>query len=75
LLGEEREIDPRLEEGRQLNQAEAEQEAAEKEAAINALMEREDLSRKDAVRRLNQLEAEAIMSQVGIQSISRTSYQ
>jgi hypothetical protein len=38
-------------------------------------MKREDLSRKDAVRRLNQLEAEAIMSQAGSQSISRTSYQ
>jgi len=75
LLGEEREIDPRLEEGRQLNKAEREQEAAEKEAAIVALMEREQLSRKDAVLRLNQLEAEAIMSQVGSQSISRTSYQ
>ena len=75
LLGEEREIDPRLEEGRQLNKAEREQEAAEKEAAIVALMEREQLSREDAVLRLNQLEAEAIMFQVGSQSISRTSYQ
>lgn len=69
LLGEEREIDPRLEEGRQLNQAEAEQEAAEKEAAINALMEREDLSRKDAVRRLNQLEAEARKGRGSVDSV------
>jgi hypothetical protein len=75
LLGEEREIDPRLEEGRQLNKAEIEQEAADKEAAIVALMEREQLSREDAVLRLNQLEAEALMSQVGRQSINRTSYQ
>lgn len=75
LLGEEREIDPRLEEGRQLNKAEREQEAADKEAAIVALMEREQLSREDAVLRLNQLEAEALMSQVGRQSINRTSYQ
>ena len=56
-------------------QEEREQEVAEKEAAIVALMEREQLSREDAVLRLNQLEAEAIMFQVGSQSISRTSYQ
>ena len=75
LLEEENELDLRLEEGRQLNKEEAAQEAADREAAINALMDREDLSRKDAIRRLNELEAEALMSQVGRQSISRTSYQ
>jgi len=69
LLGEEREIDPRLEEGRQLNKAEREQEAAEKEAAIVALMEREQLSREDAVLRLNQLEAEARRGQGSVSAI------
>lgn len=56
LLGEK--YDLRLEEGRQLNKEEASQEAADREAAITALMEREDLSKKDAIRRLNELEAE-----------------
>jgi hypothetical protein len=69
LLGEEREIDPRLEEGRELNKAEREQEAAEKEAAIVALMEREQLSREDAVLRLNQLEAEARRGQGSVSAI------
>lgn len=63
LLGEEREIDPRLEEGRQLNQAEAEQEAAEKEAAITYLMDTEELSRKDAIRRLNEMQAQRSASE------------
>jgi hypothetical protein len=60
LLGEEHDL--RLEEGRQINKEEAAQEAADREAAINALMDREDLSRKAAIRRLNELEAQAIGS-------------
>lgn len=72
LLGEK--YDLRLEEGRQANVEEKRQEAADREAAIVALMEREDLSRKDAIRKLNSLEAERVMQRVGEQSISRTPY-
>ena len=56
LLGEK--YDLRLEEGRQANIEEQKAEEAEREAAITALMEREDLSRRDAIRRMNELEAE-----------------
>jgi hypothetical protein len=73
LLGEKHDL--RLEEGRQANVEEKRQEAADREAAIVALMEREDLSRKDAIRKLNSLEAERVMQRVGEQSTSRTSFQ
>ena len=56
LLGEEYDI--RLEEGRQQNVEERQQEAADREAAITYLMENEDLSRKDAIRRLNEMQAQ-----------------
>lgn len=62
LLGEK--YDLRLEEGRQQNVEEQQQEAADREAAITYLMENEDLSRKDAIRRLNTIQAERVMSQV-----------
>lgn len=62
LLGEE--YDLRLEEGRQQNVEEQQQEAADREAAITYLMENEDLSRKDAIRRLNTIQAERVISQV-----------
>ena len=67
LLGEEHDL--RLEEGRQINKEEAAQEAADREAAINALMDREDLSRKDAIRRLNELEAEARRGQGSVSDV------
>ena len=56
LLGEK--YDLRLEEGRQQNVEERQQEAADREAAITYLMENEDLSRKDAIRRLNEMQAQ-----------------
>ena len=62
LLGEK--YDLRLEEGRQQNVEEQQQEAADREAAITYLMENEDLSRKDAIRRLNTIQAERVISQV-----------
>ena len=62
LLGEK--YDLRLEEGRQQNVEEQQQEAADREAAITYLMENEDLSRKEAIRRLNTIQAERVISQV-----------
>ena len=56
LLGEK--YDLRLEEGRQQNIEEQRQEAADREAAIAHLMETEELSRKGAIRRLNEIQAQ-----------------
>ena len=56
LLGEE--YDLRLEEGRQQNVEERQQEAADREAAITYLMDTEELSRKGAIRRLNEMQAQ-----------------
>lgn len=73
LLGEE--YDLRLEEGRQQNVEERQQEEADRQASIAYLMETEELSRKDAIRRLNTIYAERVMQAVGQQSVSQTSYQ
>ena len=62
LLGEEYDI--RLEEGREQNVEERQQEEADRQAAIAYLMETEELSRKDAIRRLNTIQAERLVSQV-----------
>ena len=62
LLGEE--YDLRLEEGRLQNVEERQQEEADRQAAIAYLMENENLSRKDAIRRLNTIQAERVVSQV-----------
>jgi hypothetical protein len=56
LLGEKHDL--RLEEGRQQNVEENQQEAADREAAITYLMDTEELSRKDAIRRLNEMQAQ-----------------
>ena len=56
LLGEE--YDLRLEEGRQQNVEERQQEEADRQAAIAYLMETEELSRKGAIRRLNEIQAQ-----------------
>jgi len=56
LLGEK--YDLRLEEGRQQNVEEQQQEAADREAAISYLIDTEELSRKDAIRRLNEMQAQ-----------------
>ena len=62
LLGEEYDI--RLEEGREQNVEERQQEEADRQAAIAYLMETEDLSKKEAIRRLNTIQAERVVSQV-----------
>ena len=67
LLGEK--YDLRLEEGRQQNIEEDAQEKADREAAIAALMERDDLSRRDAIRKLNELEAERRKGAGSIQDV------
>jgi hypothetical protein len=56
LLGEKHDL--RLEEGRLQNVEEQKQEAADREAAIAYLMDTEELSRKDAIRRLNEMQAQ-----------------
>ena len=56
LLGEK--YDLRLEEGRQQNVEERQQEEADRQAAIAYLMDTEELSRKDAIRRLNEMQAQ-----------------
>jgi len=67
LLGEK--YDLRLEEGRQQNIEEDAQEEADRETAIAALMERDDLSRRDAIRKLNELEAERRKGAGSIQDV------
>lgn len=68
ILGLERELDPRLEEGRQLNKAEKEAIEAEREDAIVFLMQEENLSREEATVKLKQREEEEIMQYIGAQS-------
>ena len=68
ILGEERELDLRLEEGRQLNKAEKAAIAAEREDAIVFLMQEENLSREEATVKLKQREEEEIMQYIGAQS-------
>ena len=68
ILGLERELDPRLEEGRQLNKAEKAAIKAEREDAIVFLMQEENLSREEATVKLKQIEEEEIMQYIGAQS-------